>query len=69
MKKSVLTIIIDLEFDVMNLYKLTPSEDMTMFNLNLEAATYEGLLIGKDGSVSAITATSKLEKTLPSFAH
>jgi hypothetical protein len=68
-EKSVLTTITDLEFDVTNLYKLTPPEDAILFNLNLEAATYGGLLIGKDGSVSAITTMSKLEKTLPSFAH
>ena len=68
-EKSVLTAIADLEFDVTNLYKLTPPEDAIFFNLNLEAATYGGLLIGTDGSVSSITAMSKLEKTLPSFAH
>jgi len=68
-EKSVLTTIADLEFDVTNLYKLTPPEDAIFFNLNLEAATYGGLLIGTDGSVSSITAMSKLEKTLPSFAH
>jgi hypothetical protein len=69
MKKSVLTIIIDLKFDITNLYKLTPPEDTILFNLNLEAATYRELLIGTDGSVSSVTAMSKLNKTLPSFAH
>jgi len=68
-EKSVLTTITDLEFDVTNLYKLTPPEDTILFNLNLEAATYGGLLIGTDGSVSSVTAMSKLDKTLPSFAH
>ena len=68
-EKSVLTTITDLEFDVSNLYKLTPPEDTILFNLNLEAATFGGLLIGMDGSVSSITAMSKLDKTLPSFAH
>ena len=61
--------ITDLEFDVTNLYKLTPLEDITLFDLNLKAATFGGLLIGMDGSVSSIAAMSKLEKTLPSFVH
>ena len=64
-----MAIIIDLKFDVMNLYKLTSSKNVTMFNLNLEVAIYENLLIEKDESVLVITATSKLKKTLPSFAH
>ena len=68
-EKSVLTTITDLEFDVTNLYKLTPPEDTILFNLNLETATYGGLLIGTDGVVSSVTAMSKIEKTLPSFAH
>ena len=68
-EKSVLTTIIDLEFDVSNLYKLTPPEDAILFNLNLDVAAYGGLILGTDGSVSAVTATTKLEKTLPSFAH
>jgi hypothetical protein len=66
---SVLKTITDLEFDVTNLYKLTPPEDTILFNLNLETATYGGLLIGTDGSVSSVTAMSKLDKSLPSFAH
>jgi hypothetical protein len=68
-EKSVLTTITDLEFDVTNLYKLTPPEDAILFNLNLEAAAHGGLLIGTDGSISAVTAMSKLDKTLPSFTH
>jgi hypothetical protein len=67
--KTLLTAITDLEFDVTNLYKLTPPEDVTLFDLSLETATFGGLLIGTDGSVSSITAMSKLEKTLPSFVH
>jgi len=46
-----------------------PPKDTTLFNLNLEAAAYGGLLIITDGSVSSITATSKLDNPLPSFAH
>ena len=69
MEKSVLTIIIDLEFNVMNLYKLISSKDMIIFNLNLEVAIYENLLIEKNEFVSVIIATSKLEKTLSSFVY
>jgi len=69
MKKSVLIIITDLEFDVTNLYKLTSSEDIILFNLNLEAVIYEELLIGMNESVSSITTISKLNKILPSFAY
>src|SRR5947207_2455598 len=53
--KALLTAITDLEFNVTNLYKLTPPEDTTLFDLNLEAATFRGLLIGTDRSVSSIT--------------
>ena len=69
MEKSVLTAFIDLEFDVTNLYKLTPPEDMALFNLNLNVAAYGGLILGMDGSISAVMTTSKLEKLFPSFAH
>ena len=69
MKKSVLIIIIDLKFDVMNLYKLISLKDMIMFNLNLEAVIYEDLLIEKDEFISVIIATSKLKKTLSSFVY
>ena len=68
-EKSVLTIIIDLEFDVTNLYKLISSKDIILFNLNLEIVIYEELLIEMDGIISSITTMSKIEKTLPSFAH
>jgi len=68
-EKSVLTIIIDLEFDITNLYKLTPSKDIILFNLNLEAAIYEELLIEMDGFISFVMTISKLNKILSSFAH
>ena len=69
MKKSVLTIIIDLEFDVTNLYKFISSKDIILFNLNLEIAIYEELLIEMNEIISFITTMSKIEKILPSFAY
>ena len=68
-EKSVLTSIIDLEFDVTNLYKLIPSKDIILFNLNLEIAIYKQLLIEMDEVISFIIMMSKIEKTLSSFAH
>jgi len=67
--KTVLATILALEFDVTDLYKLTPPEDASLFNLKLDTATHGGILINPDGSLSAVTATSKLDKSLPSFAH
>ena len=69
MKKSVLTIIIDLKFDVINLYKLTSSKDIILFNLNLETVIYEELLSEMNEIISFIMTMSKIEKTLSSFAH
>jgi hypothetical protein len=66
---SVLTSIIDLKFDPINLHKLSPPEDVTHFNLSLEATAYGGFLVSKDGSVTAITGPAKLDKSLPTFAH
>ena len=69
MKKSVLIIIIDLEFDVTNLYKFIPSKDIILFNLNLEIVIYEELLIRTNGFISSVTTISKLNKTLLSFIY
>jgi hypothetical protein len=65
----VMTTIIDLQFDVTNLHKLTPPEDVTLFDLNLEETSYSGLILQPDGKVKAISTAAKLDKTLPSYAH
>ena len=67
--QSVLETILALQFDVTNLYKLTAPEDVTLFNLNLEMTHHGGILINPDGTLTAITSTSKLDKSLPSYAH
>ena len=69
MKKSILTIIIDLKFNIINLYKLISSKNIILFNLNLEIAIYKRLLIEMNEIVSFIMTMSKIEKTLSSFAH
>ena len=66
---SVMTSITDLKFDPVNLHKLSPLEDVTHFNLNLEAAGYGGFIVAKDGLVTAITGTAKLDRSLPTFSH
>ena len=45
MKKSILTIIINLKFNIINFYKLILSKDIILFNLNLEIIIYKKLLI------------------------
>lgn len=67
--KTTLKTITDLEFDITNLHKLTPPEDTTLFNLNLDATTYGGLHVATDGTVTSITASHKLDKAIPSWAH
>ena len=68
-EQSVLESILAMQFDVTNLYKLTPPEDVTLFNLNLEMTHHGGILINPDGSLTAITSVSKLDKSLPTYAH
>jgi len=55
-EESVLETILAMQFDVTNLYKLTPPEDVTLFNLNLEMTHHGGILINPDGSLTAIKA-------------
>jgi len=64
-EQSVLETILAMQFDVTNLYKLTPPEDVTLFNLNLEMTHHGGILINPDGTLTAITSVSKLDKSLP----
>ena len=69
MKKSILTIIINLKFDVINLYKFISSKDIILFNLNLEIVIYKELLIEIDEIISFIIMMSKIEKILFSFVY
>ena len=69
MKKSVLTIIIDLQFNVTNLYKFISLKNIILFNLNFETAIYKKLLIEINEIVSFIMMMSKIEKILSSFMH
>jgi hypothetical protein len=67
--ESVANSIVDLHFDATNLYKLSPPEDASLFDLNLDVASYGGLIIAPNGTVSVVTAFSKLEQSLPSISH
>ena len=69
MKKSILTIIIDLKFNIINLYKLISSKNIILFNLNLEIAIYKRLLIKMNEIISFIIIISKIEKILLSFTY
>jgi hypothetical protein len=66
---SVLASIAELQFDPVNLHKLTPPEDAALFNLNLDITNHIGLIIDKDGKVSSLNSTTKMEKSLPTFSH
>ena len=68
-EQSVLTSIIDLKFDPVNLHKLSPPEDVTHFNLSLETTAIGSFLVKLDGSVTAVNDVTKLDKSLPSFEH
>ena len=69
MKKFVLTIIIDLQFNVTNLYKFTSLKNIILFNLNFKTIIYEELLIKMNEVISFVTMMSKIEKTFSSFTH
>ena len=43
--KSMLATILALEFDATDLHKLTPPEDVSLFDLNLNASAHGGILI------------------------
>ena len=68
-EESVLTTILQSSFDPANLHKLTPPEDTILFNLNLEATNFSGFALQSDGTIRAVSATAKLDKTLPTFSH
>ena len=69
MKKSILIIIINLKFNVTNLYKLISLKDIILFNLNLEIIIYKKLLIKMNEIISFIMIISKIEKILLSFIY
>ena len=69
MKKSILTIIINLKFNIMNFYKLILSKDIILFNLNLEIIIYKKLLIEINEFISFIMIISKLNIILLSFIY
>ena len=66
--KSVLATILGQEFDAMDLHKLTPPEDVSLFDLNLDASAHGGILI-LNGQVTSVTNTTKLDKSLPTYYH
>jgi len=66
--KPVLATILVLEFDATDLHKLTPPEDVSLFDLNLDASAHGGILI-LNGQVTSVTNTTKLDKSLPTYYH
>jgi len=66
--KSMLATILALEFDATDLHKLTPPEDVSLFDLNLNASAHGGILI-HNGQVTSVTNTTKLDKSLPTYYH
>lgn len=64
------TLILDMQFDPVNLYKPPPlGKDVAIFNFNFDVTSYTGLIIGKNGKVSHLNCTAKMERSLPNAQY